>query len=279
MKSALPLRRRSLAPGRGIEIGTLTGLLATFGLLGAAIALDASWRAFLDPAALLIVIGGTAAVAMTAFGPAELVRTARITIRLAGPPRLPDAAEHARWLLELAHLVRHDGLVSLEPRIAAYAGHPVLARGLLCLLEGRPLDQLQPLLQRERQRLLEPFLTAEAVLRRAAETAPAMGLMGTLIGLVEMLARLESPETIGPAMAVALLTTFYGALLAHALLTPLADKLAGHAEARARLAQMEALAVSSFARGENPRYLATVLDSCLPGSRQLDESDGSVRKS
>ena len=273
MKSALPLRGRSPGGRAGMEFGTLAGLLATFGLLGTAIALDADWRSFLDPAALLIVVGGTLAVTVTAFGPRQLAHSLRLAARLSALSRLPDPVAHARWLLELARTVRREGLVSLEARIESFAGRPVLARGLLYLLEGRPVAQLRPLLQQERQRLLEPFLSAEAVLRRAAETAPAMGLMGTLIGLVEMLARLDDPQAIGPAMAVALLTTFYGALLGHALLTPLADKLSRHAEAEARLARMDSLAVHSLGLGENPRYLTSALASCLPMPWQLDESD------
>ncbi len=272
MKSALPLRRPARR-GAGIEFGTLLGLVATFALLAAAIAFGASWRAFLDPAALLIVFGGTVAVATTAFGPARLCRAFRFTVRLATMPGLPEPAAHARWLLDLARLARRDGLVSLEARLGEYAHRPLLARGILYLLEGRPAVQLQPLLRREGERLMEPFLAAEAVLRRAAETAPAMGLMGTLIGLVEMLARLEDPQAIGPAMAVALLTTFYGALLGHALLTPLADRLARHAEAEGRLIRMESLTVQSLGQGENPRYLASILDSCLPPLQKLDESD------
>ncbi len=272
MKAALPSRRRPAARGIGLEIGTLAGLLATFGLLGLAIALDANWRAFLDPAALLIVIGGTLAVTTTAFGPAQLLHSARVTARLAALPRLPDPLQHARWLLDLARTARREGLVSLEARLPEYGTRQVLARGLLYLLEGRAAAQLPPLLRRERHRLLEPLLTAEAVLRRAAETAPAMGLMGTLIGLVAMLVRLDDPQGIGPAMAVALLTTFYGALLGHALLTPLADKLSRQVEAESRLARMEELTVQSLAQGENPRYLASILEGCLPPLQQLDES-------
>ena len=273
MKSVLPLRRGAAGGRAGLEFGTLLGLLATMALLGSAIALGADWRAFLDPAALLIVLGGTVAVTGTAFGPGECLRALRTAARLSAPARPVDPVAHARWLLELARRVRREGLVSLETRIDDYGSRPVLARGLLYLLEGRPVNQLRPLLERERQRLLEPFHGAEAVLRRAAETAPAMGLMGTLIGLVEMLARLDDPRSIGPAMAVALLTTFYGALLGHALLTPLADRVAQRAAEEERLARMECLTVHSLGLGENPRYLTTALAGCLPMPWQLDESD------
>ena len=109
-----------------------------------------------------------------------------------------------------------------------------------------------------------------AILRRAAEVAPAMGLIGTLIGLVQMLGHLEDPDQIGPAMAVALLTTLYGALLAHALFTPLAERLAARVALERQGAELQLVAAMAIAERENPRRLEAVLNGLLaPEDRAL----------
>ncbi len=108
------------------------------------------------------------------------------------------------------------------------------------------------------------------VLRRAAEVAPAMGLIGTLVGLVQMLANLKDPNAIGPAMAVALLTTFYGAVLAYMVFAPVAAKVDRNAADERQIQQIYMVAASSIARQENPRQLETLLNTVLPPWQRLD---------
>ncbi|HEX8374192.1 MAG TPA: MotA/TolQ/ExbB proton channel family protein, partial [Geminicoccaceae bacterium] len=110
---------------------------------------------------------------------------------------------------------------------------------------------LQPAIEAE----VAPHARAVLLLRRAADVAPAMGLVGTLIGLVQMLGTLDRPDAIGPAMAVALLTTLYGAMIAHMLLLPLAERVAGFATRLAGCREVEAELARAIAAGENPRRL------------------------
>jgi chemotaxis protein MotA len=109
---------------------------------------------------------------------------------------------------------------------------------------------------------------AAAVLRRAAEISPAMGLIGTLVGLVQMLGSLDDPATIGPAMAVALLTTFYGAIMANMLLSPLAAKLERHAADEALVMTLDVTTAASISRQENPRRLEMLLNAALPPAQR-----------
>jgi chemotaxis protein MotA len=111
-------------------------------------------------------------------------------------------------------------------------------------------------------------LRTAAVLRRAAEVAPAMGLIATLVGLVQMLGSLNNPAAIGPGMAVALIATFYGAVLGNMILTPLAGKLETNAEQDGLIRTLYLIASVSIARQENPRRLEMLLNAVLPpGSR------------
>ena len=111
------------------------------------------------------------------------------------------------------------------------------------------------------------------VFRKAAEVSPAMGLIGTLVGLVQMLGNLEDPSTIGPAMAVALLTTFYGAILANMVFAPLASKLERNSDEEALVQNLYLLGAVSIGRRENPRHLEAMLNSLLPPSARLQQFD------
>ncbi len=107
------------------------------------------------------------------------------------------------------------------------------------------------------------------VFRKAAEVSPAMGLIGTLVGLVQMLGNLEDPSSIGPSMAVALLTTFYGAILAHMVFSPLASKLERNSDEEALVQNFYLLGAASIVRQENPRRLEMVLNALLPPASRL----------
>ena len=107
------------------------------------------------------------------------------------------------------------------------------------------------------------------VLRRAAEVAPAMGLIGTLVGLVQLLGNLQQPESIGPAMALALLTTLYGAILANMVFVPLASKLERNSINEAMVLNVYAIGASSISRQENPRRLEMLINAILPPAKRV----------
>jgi chemotaxis protein MotA len=112
-----------------------------------------------------------------------------------------------------------------------------------------------------------------SVLKKAAEFAPAMGLIGTLIGLVQMLGNLDDPASIGPSMAVALLTTFYGAVLANMVFSPMASKLERNSGEEAIVNSIYVMGASSIGRQENPRRLEMLLNSVLPPAKRIQYFD------
>ena len=138
------------------------------------------------------------------------------------------------------------------------------------LLEGATSDEIEPFMQGEMQAAARRQIRTVSVLRKAAEISPAMGLIGTLVGLVQMLGNLSDPSTIGPSMAVALLTTFYGAVLANMVFTPLASKLERNSSEEALINQIHVMAATSIGRHENPRRLEMMLNTILPPDHRIE---------
>jgi chemotaxis protein MotA len=177
-------------------------------------------------------------------------------------------------MLELADYVRRSGILKLQGApLARFAREPFLHRGLKLLIDGIPEKDIGDILREDIGAANERHARAVAVLRKAAEIAPAMGLIGTLIGLVQMLGNLGDPSVIGPAMAVALLTTFYGAVLANMVLSPLAAKLERNAAEESLIQQLFLTGILGIARKDNVRRLEIVLNSMLPADAKVQYID------
>ncbi len=244
--------------GAPLPLATL-GILATLAVVAAVLVGGGRPVLYLEPWALLLVVAGTVTVTLSGSDPAELAALRTLPRLLRGIGIRPEA--RIAELVRFAERARREDPRTLEGELARLPPHALLYRGLVALLEGRTDGDLAELLARELAHAGRPFAVAAALLRRAGETAPAMGLMGTVIGLVRMLADLERPGDIGPAMAVALLTTLYGVVLAHAVLLPLArraETLAGRARL---LAELERLTVLALARREPPALLRGRLEA------------------
>jgi len=251
-----------------VDLATIIGLIAAFAVLGVAIAVGGSAAAFIDMPSILIVVGGTVAVTTICFSLPELGR-AIASIAQTLLHRLADPAQAAVTVLKLADKARKDGLLSLEGAVAAARGEPFLAGGLRMVVDGAQSDEVEAVLRRELGATSQHQLRAASVLRKAAEVAPAMGLIGTLVGLVQMLGNLSDPTAIGPGMAIALLTTFYGAMLANMVFAPLAAKLERNAGEAALVHNIYLTGVASIGRQENPRRLENLLNALLPPAKRI----------
>lgn len=234
----------------------LAGGAATLVVVAAAALGGVGAGGLFDPAALLLVVAGTCTVTLAAADPAEV---AGVLAWLRTAPASPPPADPAGRVRELAALLarlRRRPPRELEAEARRLPARSVLAQGLLLMLEGREPAELGRLLEVAVEAAGRAAESASALAARAGETAPAMGLVGTLLGLVGMLARLERPEEIGPGLALALLTTLYGALLAHALFLPLARRLHLLAGRLRLFARLEAETVLALVRDEHPDLLA-----------------------
>ena len=250
-----------------MDVMTLVGLLMSLGLVGTAIAIGGHFSAFVDLPAVLIVFGGTLTVTLTSFPISEVVRA----FATAGNVLVGEVVEFnvlAKRLMELAQKARQQTLLGLQKE-AKTESHPFLRQALSLAVDGAPADAIEKLLYHDTMNSVERHERALMVLRRAAEVAPSMGLIGTLIGLVQMLGGLSDPSTIGPAMAIAILTTFYGAMLAYMVLTPVATKLERTGADDLLTRKLITAAVLSMARQENPRQLELHLNALLPPAQRI----------
>lgn len=243
----------------------LTGALA---LVALAIGLGGSPTAFVDLPSFLLVVGGTFAVTCVSYSTAEVMRAQPIMIA-ALTTAVPEPADAARGMMALADLVRRHGPLALQDQLPRLKGDPFLHRALELVIDAAPTEEIEAIMTAEAEATAQRLHRGAGILRRAAEVAPAMGLIGTLVGLVQMLGHLDDPSKIGPSMALALLTTLYGALLANIVFGPLAAKIERNAAAEGLLRQIYLIGALSMARQENPRRLEILLNSVLPPWQQI----------
>ena len=264
--SDAPLRFEA-APRR-MDLATLFGLIAALALIAVAIVMNGSPLAFVDVPAILMVVLGTFAVTAISYTGEEL-REAQPSFRQAMFRTEIDPRVAARRVLTLADKARKRGMLSLQGDLYGVRDAPFLQRSISMLVDGLQVDEIERNMTLEAHALAQGRHRAAAILRRAAEVSPAMGLIGTLVGLVQMLGNLDSPDRIGPAMSVALLTTLYGALMANVVFLPLASKLERNATVEQLVSQIYTMGVASMGRQENPRRLEMLLNTVLPAGQQI----------
>lgn len=202
-----------------MDIATVVGLLCGFAMVGAAIVLGGSPESFINPPSILIVIGGTFAITTACYSLKEMGRTMRVIGKIFFYSSR-DPSEAATQVLQISELARKKGVLALQNLIGSMQNEPFLHKGMSMVVDGTPGEEVESIMRRDLQATVQRHSKSTSVLRKMGEFAPAMGLIGTLIGLVQMLGNLDDPTTIGPSMAVALLTTFYGAVLANMVSCP-----------------------------------------------------------
>jgi len=255
-----------------MDAATVVGLVCGFGLVGVAIVLGGQPASFVNLPGVLIVFGGTFAVTTMCFSLTEVTRTATVLSKaLFRSDR--DPSEAAIHVLRVAEMARRQGVLSLQGVVESLRSEPFLHKGISMVVDGTPGEEVEMILRRDMQATLQRHAKSAGVLRKAAEFSPAMGLIGTLIGLVQMLGSLDDPSTIGPSMAVALLTTLYGAVLATMVFSPLAAKLERNSAEETLVNTVYAMGVASVGRQENPRRLEMLLNSVLPPAKRVQYFD------
>lgn len=251
---------------------TLLGIVAGFGLIISAMIFGGSPEAFIDTPSILIVLAGTVAITMVSFSVSDLLNIPRALWNMtAYKPH--DARDVGTTMIQISERARSEGVMSLE-KVANTLGHePFLQKALNLTADGTPADEVEKILQKEIYYTSSIQSKSVDLLRRASEVAPAMGLIGTLIGLVQMLGNLSDPSTIGPSMSIALLTTFYGAVLAHMVLLPLATKAERNSHNQSVMNSLYMVGVLSIGREENPRRLEVQLNAMLPQAQRISYYD------
>lgn len=248
-----------------MDILTLVGLVAGVVIVILAMLANASLLTFLNLSGLAIVLGGTFAVTLIKFRMSSLTDAFRLAFSATFIDKVERPAELIREVSELAMVVRKEGILGLESHTTE---NVFLQKAINLCVDGHPAELVEEALAQEIQQAEERYDVAERVFRGIGESAPAIGMLGTLVGLVQMLNTLDDPSSIGPAMAIALLTTLYGAFIAQLVALPLADKLMLKAEDERRNHILIATSMRNIMRGENPRVMAELLSSFVVPSQR-----------
>ncbi len=205
-----------------MDIATIIGLVGGSVLVVTAVLVGGDLNIFINIPGFLIVVGGTVASCFIKFSMKDVINSIRVamkafTVKIDPPEQIMDR------MVALARVTKEKGLMALENEKVS---DEFTAKGLQFLADGFEAQRIEELLKKDINLTVRRHSVGQKVFKGMGAAAPAFGMIGTLIGLVQMLAKMTSPQDIGPAMAVALLTTLYGALLANLVFLPLADKLA-----------------------------------------------------
>ncbi|MEM6511606.1 MAG: flagellar motor protein PomA [Pseudomonadota bacterium] len=252
-----------------MDLATLIGLIGAFGIVLTSIILGGSASTFVNTPSLLVVLGGTVMVVMMKFSIGKFAGAAKVAIKafLHKPVKAESLIENA---VELAKTARQGGLLALED---AEVVDDFMKSGLGLLIDGHPADTVKVMLQKDLNQTVQRHQDGQQIFKAIGDVGPAMGMIGTLIGLVQMLANMDDPKQIGPAMAVALLTTLYGAILANMFALPIADKLTLRSAEEHTNKSLIIDALLSIQSGQNPRIIESMLESYLPKSQRKVEDD------
>jgi chemotaxis protein MotA len=246
---------------RFMDMATLFGFLIAFGLVGLAIATGNDPQGFINPPSMLIVFGGTFGATMVNY-PMPMFKGAFKIAKNAFVAQVYSPSEIIERIVTYASQSRRDGVLALE---GALEDEPdeFLKKGLQLVVDGQDVDAIEQILDVEIEYTKNRHEQGAEIFFKFGEYAPALGLIGTLIGLVQMLATMDDPSSIGPAMAVALLTTFYGALLANVVFNPIAGKLKTRSVDEVLVKSLALQGILQIAAGANPRIVENQLHSYL----------------
>lgn len=247
---------------------TISGLFLTMVLIAGAIMAGQSNASFFNVPAVMIVILGTITATVVSYTPAEIRRSLSV-IKQSFARRTWVPSTLTINLLDMAVTAKKKGLLVLARYDQELSKDPFLFRAIQMSVDGFDADKIEYVLNTEIEAQGERQKRAISLVQRAAEVAPAMGLIGTLVGLVQMLADLENPEALGPAMAVAILTTLYGAVLGMVIMASLAGKMEKNAKDERLFKTLIMLGASGIARQDNPRQLEMILNAELPAVERI----------
>ncbi len=247
-----------------MDIATLIGLIGALGMVLGAMIAAGGLSPFVDVASVLIVLGGTFfAVMFKTPMPAFLRHFKGIAKAFMPKPAKKDAL--ITRMVELSDMARKNGLMALDNQDIP---DPFFAKGLQMLVDGADETRMVKQMNEDIKAMKTRHNEVHEVLRGWVDIAPAMGMIGTLIGLVQMLGNMEDPKAIGPAMAVALLTTLYGAFFANILFGPLLAKLETYSAEETLYRDMVIRGLRNIARGDSGRVVQEDMMAALPPKEQ-----------
>jgi len=253
-----------------VDLATILGIIGAIGLLIMAMVLSGDISMFADTQSVIIVFGGSLFIVLANYNLSQFFGIGKVIVK-AFMFKIEQPEELIEKAVDMADAARKGGFLALEE---AEITNPFMQKGVDMLVDGHDADVVRGTLQKDISLTAERHETGVGMMMALGDVAPAMGMIGTLIGLVAMLSNMDDPKSIGPAMAVALLTTLYGAFLANVIAIPIASKL------RLRLAEEKMNqelvldAVLGIQDGQNPRVIEGLLRNYLAeGKRTINTTE------
>ncbi len=248
-----------------MDIATVIGITGALAVIATAMVLSGGIVLFINVPSILIVFGG-ASFAVLAMFPLGVTISSFKVLKNAILNKVENPNELIEAGVELATIARKEGILGLEGQEIS---NEFLQKGISLCVDGHEPDFVQHMLSKDINLAVERHEWGQKFFMKIADMGPAMGMIGTLIGLVGMLANMDDPKTIGPSMAVALLTTLYGAILANAVCIPVADKLAYIADQQRLSRSLILEIIGAIQEGINPKVMGSMLQTYLPEGKRI----------
>jgi len=250
-----------------MDLATIMGVIAAFGLVIGSIAMGGGIALFINAPALMIVVGGTFGATLINFPLKDVLGVFSVAKHAIFTTEVSVSDLIARFL-DYANKSRKDGILALETEIKSVKD-AFLRKGVQLSIDGLEPQDINEILETEIEHIRNRHQLGAEIFTTMGSFAPALGMIGTLIGLVQMLQNMDDPGSIGPAMAIALLTTFYGSIMANIVCLPLAGKLKARSKNEVLTKEMTVQGIMSLSNGDNPRIMEQKLQAFMP----VDESE------
>jgi len=243
-----------------MDFATLAGLISGISIITYAVSSGSDFYIFINLPGFFIVAGGTAAAVLIKFPLKICIQSFVAGIKTAFIDRSERPEELIKLAINLTDLKRKKGNLALENTEIKNA---LFKKGIELLIDGHKVDFIKKVLQLQIEHAIERHEVGERVFRAIGDSAPAFGMIGTLVGLVQMLSNMQDPAALGMGMAVALLTTLYGSLIANLVAIPIADKLQMRHESEYQNKTLILESIIGIEKGENPRIMEEILFTYL----------------
>tara|TARA_R110002095_G_scaffold195600_2_gene174261 strand:+ start:9383 stop:10162 length:780 start_codon:yes stop_codon:yes gene_type:complete len=240
-------------------------------LLAIAIAPGSSFAAFIDIPSAAVVVGGAIAATFIAFPGAAMLLFPKV-IKKVFFPNQQQIAPVIRQIVEFAEIARRDGILALEAKTEEIQD-PFILLGIQMAVDGTDVELMEQILRTEMEAVAGRHKNGKALMDTVGRYAPAFGMIGTLMGLIIMLGNMDDPEAIGPGMAVALITTLYGAIVSNLFFLPFADKLAFYSKQEFQIREVIVKGLIAIQEGDNPRVIEQKLNTFLPQDQRVGKDD------
>ncbi|MHC4144040.1 MAG: motility protein A [Planctomycetota bacterium] len=249
-----------------MDIATIVGVILGFLVVVSAIVVGGGWQSFVHIPSLAITIGGMLCATLIHFSLPQFLGIFSV-VKKTIVTKISSPSELIQSMVNFAAINRRDGALALEQEIPKI-DDLFFVKALQMLVDGQDSDVMRNLMFLEIDNLRDRHSNGKKILEFMGAAAPAFGMVGTLIGLVQMLKNLSSPEQIGAGMAVALLTTFYGAFSANLIFIPLAGKLGIYSKAETKAMEMTVEGICAIAEGDGPATIREKMQAFISQGRR-----------